>query len=711
MGNEGAENERDNSGELDEDVDGGAGGVLKRVTDGVTSDGGSLDILEPGGILGDEDFFAIVLSLDLDSKALSLNDLLGVIPSTTGVGGRESNLDSRNDAASEDAVSGLEAEEGASDERRQDDEEAGSDHLPEGGVSGDFNARLVVGHVLFLDAIFVSLEGGLTGSNLLHFSELSLDVVEHILSGVANSLHGHGGEPVGKHGSEEETGEGEGLKDVDVEGECGLSGNIGISISTDRGGNTGHESTEEGESDESSGADGETLADGSGGVAGSVEGVGVVADRGVEVGHLSNTASVVGDGAIAVNGEGNGEAAKHANGSEGNTIHGSDLEGDEDGNGEAEDGHDGGEVAKGEAVDDLGGGAVDARLGELVSGGALRGTSVVLSDETDEETRPETEDDASVSLPGSGSVGLTSKDNIEAVGKEEGGGDDHSAHENGGNPELDLEGQVGVENHFAFLFSLKVDVSEELADEGGTDANGGHDEREVHSLRGSDHSLGAGGDDEGGAGGLSERTEKISAHTGDVTNVITDVVSNGTGVERGVFGEVLADLASKISTDIGGLGVDTTTDSAEEGNGGTTETVAGDKLKDVGSLLPLGRGNGSGVGQDDDLKDEESEADEDEAKDLATLEGDLEALEPVDVAEVGGLDVAGRGHHHTGVATGHGGCSADEESEGSVGEVVGVTIRGDLPGHVNGTEHDGTEKGAEDGKSTVLFLQESDGSL
>ena len=156
--------------------------------------------------------------MDLDFKALTLNDLLGVIPSTTGVGGRESNLDSRNDAASEDAVSGLEAEGGASDERRQDDEEAGSDHLPEGGVSGDGNASLVVGLVLFLDAFFVRLDGDLTGSNLLHVGELLLDVVEHVLSGVANSLHGHGGEPVGKHGTEEETGEGEGLKDVDVEG-------------------------------------------------------------------------------------------------------------------------------------------------------------------------------------------------------------------------------------------------------------------------------------------------------------------------------------------------------------------------------------------------------------------------------------------------------------------------------------------------------------
>jgi len=108
LSDERAENEGDNSGKLDEDVDGRAGGVLKRVTDGVTRDGSSLDVLEVRGVLCDRNFFSF--SLNVDYKSLSLNDLLGVVPSATGVGGGEGNLNTRDNAASEDTVSSLETE-------------------------------------------------------------------------------------------------------------------------------------------------------------------------------------------------------------------------------------------------------------------------------------------------------------------------------------------------------------------------------------------------------------------------------------------------------------------------------------------------------------------------------------------------------------------------------------------------------------------------
>ena len=121
---------------------------------------------------------------------------------------------------------------------------------------------------------------------------------------------------------------------------------------------------------------------------------------------------------------------------------------------------------------------------------------------------------------------------------------------------------------------IDSDVGEELADEGGDDANGSHNEREVDGIVCVRDFWAGGGDDEGGAGGLSKGTEKIGAHTSDVTNVITDVVSDGAWVLGGVFGEGSVDLASKISTDISSFSVDTTTDTAEEGDGGATETVA-----------------------------------------------------------------------------------------------------------------------------------------
>jgi hypothetical protein len=417
----------------------------------------------------------------------------------------------------------------------------------------------------------------------------------------------------------------------------------------------------------------------------------------VEVGHLSNATSVVGDGAIAVNGEGNREAAEHADGSEGNTVHGSDIVGDEDGDGKAEDGDDAGEVAEGETVDDLGGGTVVAGAGELEGGGVLLG-GVVLGDEADEETGPETEDDASICLPGAGLVDLAGEGNVEGVGEDIDGGDDHGGHEESGNPELDLESSLDL---------ISSNVSEELADERGNNADGSDGQREVDSLRGAHHSVGGGGDDESGASGLSKRAEKIGTHTSDVTNVVTDVVSNSSGVERGVFGEALADLSRKIGTNISSLGVDTTTDSAEESDGGATEAVARDELEEVGAVLLVLGVEGSLVGKDDDLKDEEGKTDEAETEGLTALESNDESVESIDVAKIGGLDVGGGGDHHADVATEHGGAGTDEEGEGGVGEVVGSLS----PRHVDGAEDDDSEKSAEDAESAVLFLEEGDGTI
>ena len=52
----------------------------------------------------------------VDIKLASLDVLLGVIPSATGVGGGEGNLDSGDNAASEDSVGALVAEESTSEE-------------------------------------------------------------------------------------------------------------------------------------------------------------------------------------------------------------------------------------------------------------------------------------------------------------------------------------------------------------------------------------------------------------------------------------------------------------------------------------------------------------------------------------------------------------------------------------------------------------------
>ena len=327
----------------------------------------------------------------------------------------------------------------------------------------------------------------------------------------------------------------------------------------------------------------------------------------------------------------------------------------------------------------------------------LRG--VVLGHEANGEAGPESKDDANVAFPSGGIVVHSSELNVGAICWEHvDSGDDDDGHEDGGNPQLNLKGRLDF---------VCFDVSEELADEGGDNTNCCHDEREVDGICGIAHAGRSGGDDESGAGGLGEGAEKISAHTSDVTNVVTDVVSNGAWVLGGVLWDGSLNLTGEISSDISGLGVDTATDSSEESDSGASETVARDELEEVLNTCGISWLKGSSVGEDEDFEDEEGEANKAEAENLTALEGNLEAIKLFDVAEVGGLDIADGGNLHADVATEHASAGADDEGGHSEGERL-ATLG---PRHVDGTEDEDGKDEAEDGKSGVFFFQESDSAL
>merc|ERR1719148_385731 len=103
---------------------------LKGVTDGVTADSGGVSVVT----LLDLDLFAIG---SVEVEVTTFDVLLGVVPSATRVGGGEGNLDSGHNASSEDTVGALVTEEGSSEERANNDEDAWGNHLLEGGVGGD----------------------------------------------------------------------------------------------------------------------------------------------------------------------------------------------------------------------------------------------------------------------------------------------------------------------------------------------------------------------------------------------------------------------------------------------------------------------------------------------------------------------------------------------------------------------------------------------
>jgi hypothetical protein len=99
FGDETTENEGGDSGELDQNVDSGAGGVLKWVTDGIANNGSLVLIVtlfDKFGLTGSDSFVSA-------SKKTGFGVLLGVVPSTTSVGGRESNLDAADNGTGEEA--------------------------------------------------------------------------------------------------------------------------------------------------------------------------------------------------------------------------------------------------------------------------------------------------------------------------------------------------------------------------------------------------------------------------------------------------------------------------------------------------------------------------------------------------------------------------------------------------------------------------------
>ena len=77
--------------------------------------------------------FLTVWSLNLEGASFDV--LLGVVPSATRVGSGEGNLDTRDNASGEDTVGGLVAEEGASEQGGDNNEDAWHDHLFQGSVS------------------------------------------------------------------------------------------------------------------------------------------------------------------------------------------------------------------------------------------------------------------------------------------------------------------------------------------------------------------------------------------------------------------------------------------------------------------------------------------------------------------------------------------------------------------------------------------------
>jgi hypothetical protein len=302
-------------------------------------------------------------------------------------------------------------------------------------------------------------------------------------------------------------------------------------------------------------------------------------------------------------------------------------------------------------------------------------------------------------------VFFTSKievDNSISLGEHVKAGNDGTSHENGG--DNDLPEEFGIDCFPA--------VNEPDGDERNGNTGGGNDEGEVDGISSVDHRFGGSRDDKSSAGGFSKRSEQVSSHTSNITDVVTDVISNGTRVQWGVFLKSKSNFSSKIGTNISGFGVNTTTDTTEESDGGATETISRDVFEENANLSGSntsisGVHNDGSVDHDENLEEEKGNTNKAETEDLTSDKSNVESSSDVLGSLCSNLGVGVSCYNHADVSTKHGSSSSDEESHG--GHREGDFVSGLIfhPGLVNGTGENDREHSAENSELGVFFLEES----
>ena len=73
--------------------------------------------------------------------------------------------------------------------------------------------------------------------------------------------------------------------------------------------------------------------------------------------------------------------------------------------------------------------------------------------------------------------------------------------------------------------------------------------------------------------------EQVGAHAGHVADVVAHVVGDGRRIQRMIFGDPRLDLAHQVRANIGRLGVDTATNTSEQGDRGGSQRKSGEDIE------------------------------------------------------------------------------------------------------------------------------------
>ena len=270
--------ETDHTHELNENVKGGSGGVLERVSHGITNNTGLVGI----GSLA-------------TASSLNLNVLFAVVPGSTGVAHHDSKHHSAADASSKHANKASGSDEESDDKGGQDSPESGEDHLLDTALGRDLDALGAVGLRLALH-------------QSRNVAELAPDLDDDGSGGLLHTKHGQSSEKEGEHGSEDSSAQDNRVGNVS-------NGDTGLLLEGSQQAQTGKDGR----------SNGKPLSSGSGGVSKGIERISGITDSLIEAAHLSNASGVVSNRPIGIGGKGHSQGTKHTNSSDGDSVTSSEL--------------------------------------------------------------------------------------------------------------------------------------------------------------------------------------------------------------------------------------------------------------------------------------------------------------------------------------------------------------------------------------------------
>ena len=512
--------------DLDQRVDGGAGGVFVGVAHGVA---------RHGGLVRFRSLAAVVAVFDV---------LLGVVPGAAARAHRNRHEQAGDDGAHQQAAQRLGAQQQAHHNGYHHGQQAGDHHLFDGGSGQHVHGLAVLG-----------LAGAVHDAG--NGVELAAHLHHHGACRAAHGLHRHGAKQVRNQPADEQANDDQRVRQVERDGPAVAFELVGVV-------------RKQHQRSQSCRANGVALGHGLGGVAHGVQRVGDVAHAAGQLGHFGNAAGVVGDGAVSIERHHDTGHGQHRHRRHGNAIQARQLVGHQDGQAHKNHRPGGGAHGNAQARNDVGAMARGGGLCDVAHGGILR-AGIELGDphQRGRQHQPGGAGAKQLHLAAAGGDGVVrndpQRDEVERDERQHAG-----------------DGQALVQRGHHVLHAGGCLHKEA--------ANDGRDDGHRPQCQGVHHCVDRGGahhqctQHHGGNQRHRIGLEQVGRHAGAVAHVVAHVVGNHRGVAGVVFRNARLDLAHQIGAHVGTLGEDAAAQAREDGDERRAKRKADQRIEQRGQF-------------------------------------------------------------------------------------------------------------------------------